>query len=216
MAKSVYNVVDNTLGACGQALDWLDSLNGHGVDPNDAWNACPRGEWLVWCIDSVLSAAKAPADDQLRRDTFRAAVGEAKRMRSFIIDDMVARELWDEFLFAFNNYAEVGVTPGEWVVDSLLNRADEMKGVATAAGHTHLRQLWQRLEYLIAYVQAPAGYSLWAFFEQIVSDIIVRARVNRDRGERDELRALLRAQQARRVRTYFPTPPAALLSLLAD
>lgn len=39
-----------TLGACGEALDWIEQTPG---EPADLWAACPRGDWMIWLLDAL-------------------------------------------------------------------------------------------------------------------------------------------------------------------
>lgn len=44
--------------ACDEALLWLAEFD----DPNEAWQACQRGDWMVWLLD------ESGMDYFLRRD----------------------------------------------------------------------------------------------------------------------------------------------------
>ena len=74
------------LGACQEAREWAEDFS----DGQAAWDACPRGDWMLW----LLAAAAAEAAAARRN-------GEAKRAEKL---EAKARELraeadrlWDDY-----------------------------------------------------------------------------------------------------------------------
>lgn len=55
------------LGACGPALGWLRSEQYPTLQ--EAWDACPRGDWMLWLLSTVSDPAYPDAQERVWRST---------------------------------------------------------------------------------------------------------------------------------------------------
>lgn len=84
------------LGACSEAMEWLRSLP-KGTSAQQAWEACPRGDWPLWLAGRVgieraalVRAAAAAADAAAADARRRARADTAAIVRKGIGFDDVA------------------------------------------------------------------------------------------------------------------------------
>ena len=49
------------LGACGAAIEWAETFD----TPQAAWDACDRGDWMLWLVDRVSGRVDSPSRRKL-------------------------------------------------------------------------------------------------------------------------------------------------------
>jgi hypothetical protein len=67
------------LGACEDAMQWAKGFTSF----DDAWKACPRGDWMLW----LLGKLAGPPEGDARRRLVRAAVSCARTALVHVKDE---------------------------------------------------------------------------------------------------------------------------------
>ncbi|MDD5458363.1 MAG: hypothetical protein PHF37_03115 [Phycisphaerae bacterium] len=81
MKKAEYVNLLETIDACSGALAW--TIRDGGNTPQDCWNNCPRGDWMLWLIHRLL---EPPENEQVLRKFTGTKVKCARLVQHLMAD----------------------------------------------------------------------------------------------------------------------------------